>query len=214
MFKKLDVKYTKSLDQIIDYSVLRAGEDSNYSTELPIHMNQIVKIILRQDPHFRDRSAKLRILDMTANIGGFSLVWAKMFPQHTISSIELDKNTFDALRYNIKILNLHNIKPVCGDSSELVKTFGKESLDFIYIDPPWGGPDYKHVKGLDLFLGTKNIADVIRDIFDRNTTRWVFLKAPTNFNFQSLKMKYTVESIMKPNKLSPDFLLIILNNVI
>jgi len=55
----------------------------------------------------------------------------------------------------------------------------------VYIDAPWGGPDYKNKTALDLFLGTLRIDELVPRILERSS--YVFLKVPGNYNFQRLK---------------------------
>ena len=52
--------------------------------------------------------------------------------------------------------------------------------DIVYFDPPWGGPEYKSKKKIDLYLDNINVLDIINEIY--NYTKIVALKVPNNFN--------------------------------
>ena len=74
--------------------------------------------------------------------------------------------------------------------------------DCVFFDPPWGGPGYKNNKSLDLFLGERNVVDVIIELFENNKVKYVVLKAPTNFN--ETKLLNTLNLDKKYNMLKYD----------
>ena len=55
------------------------------------------------------------IADMTANVGGNTLNFAKHFDK--VYSIEINKNTFDMLNNNIKVYGYKNIKTFNDDAN-------------------------------------------------------------------------------------------------
>lgn len=203
MYMSFAPKFTK-VTSIIDYSVLKATDATNFSSEIPYHMEQLIQIM-------NTKKTPRTILDMTAHVGGFSLYWAKTFPKDSITSVEIDKNVYNCLKYNIAKLKLKNITPINQDSANITGTF-----DFVYVDPPWGGPLYKSADKIQLFLGSVAIPDVIKRLFDNNITKNVFLKVPLNYDFMSLHFRYTVITIMSPNtkKSCPDYLLVIIPKVV
>lgn len=91
-------------DSLIDFSKLRSAKDTEFSSETPFQMTQLLKII-----GVARGTDTMRVLDMTAHIGGFSLPWATKFPRDKITSVEFDKSVFKTLQYNIKSLGLKNI---------------------------------------------------------------------------------------------------------
>jgi hypothetical protein len=67
----------------------------------------------------------------------------------------------------------------------------------LYADPPWGGPDYKEKKELDLFLGKTSISHFLKKVIESEwKPEYIFLKVPANFMFDSLKI-LPVKKIMK-----------------
>jgi hypothetical protein len=95
---------------------------------------------------FKDTS-KLTITDATACIGGDTLNFALKFGH--VHSIELSEENFEALENNVQAYNLHNVTLYQGDCTKLFNW----NTNVLYIDPPWGGKDYKKHKELDLFVG-------------------------------------------------------------
>ena len=64
--------------------------------------------------------------------------------------------------------------------------------DAVFFDPPWGGPEYKKQDKMDLFLGDKNIVDIIQNMMDGTTT--IAMRLPFNYNFDSLNTAVAPES--------------------
>ncbi len=46
--------------------------------------------------------------------------------------------------------------------------------DIVFMDPPWGGPEYKTAKSLDMFLGPTPLVQVCRYSFHRLLYGYLF----------------------------------------
>jgi hypothetical protein len=118
------------------------------------------------------------ITDLTGNVGGDTILFGLHFKE--VHSIEIDADNFAALKNNVETFGLKNVKLHHGDSTKL---FNWKS-DVVYIDAPWGGPDYKNKSNLDLFVGDIRVDIFVKDILAReNRPDYVFLKVPRNYNF-------------------------------
>lgn len=135
----------------------------------------------------------LTILDGTGNVGGDSILFGLNFKH--VDSIEIDKDNFEALKHNVSLYKLSNVEVHNGDSTKLFDSF---ETDVVYFDPPWGGPDYKTKKDLDLYLGKSRI-----DLFIKNEIlsekakhlpKYIVLKLPFNYNWSRLKFIKAIES--------------------
>ena len=115
------------------------------------------------------------ITDATACIGGSAYSLSKCFPR--VNAIELDESRYRLLVHNIKLLGASNVICSQGDAVELCKTFQQ---DMIFIDPPWGGPEYKTRQRVTLELSNKNISQVCIELAP--FTKYIALKVPTNFD--------------------------------
>ena len=198
-------KYTDS----VDYGRFTITKQSVYSSELPFHISvwkKIVnKIITKITSLDNDQgNMKINMLDMTANIGGLSINMANLFSNLNIIAVELDRCTHTALTKNIKQFDLEDqITAIRGDSTKFISEDSPSyplTYDFVVIDPPWGGPDYKKHKNLKLYLGKTDVHKVVHKLFNNQITQIVLLKAPTNFKFR-LRKKYHTKRVkfMKPN---------------
>lgn len=210
--EKFDAKFLEAVDSPIDYSKMDAAESSKYSSDLPHQVDQLVKFIGKIEPKFVDKTQKLHILDGTAHVGSFSLCWAALFRKQKITSVEINKDIYARLKKNTKNLGLsEQVEVINSDINDYIEATNEvKKYDFIYLDPPWGGPNYRFKKGVMLYLGKKTVVEVILEIFKKRLTEQIFLKVPINFDFQSMPFAYTVFTVMgaRPNKLYPDYLLV------
>jgi hypothetical protein len=63
------------------------------------------------------------------------------------------------------------------------------------VDPPWGGPDYRKLQNLELFIGSYRLDKWIEEILKRtDRPKTVVLKLPRNYNFARLNFLPNVES--------------------
>lgn len=146
---------------------------------------QINKIILT----YADKNST--ITDATACIGGNSVLFAKDFKN--VICIEKDYEVYKILKSNMnKYANCdsYNVSYNC------LKFILKQ--DIIFIDPPWGGNDYKSKKNIKLYLDFIDIQTIINEVY--NFTKIVVLKIPSNFDMDSLNnlfWSHDVHSITK-----------------
>jgi predicted RNA methylase len=134
--------------------------------------------------------SSMTITDATACIGGDTLNFASNFLH--VHSIEINPENFEVLTNNVEVYGFLNITMHHGDS---VKLFNWNT-NILYIDPPWGGKDYKKHKQLDLFLSGKRLDCWLEEILSRkNRPEFVILKLPANYNFTRLNFLINVDHI-------------------
>jgi len=172
--------------QDIDYTKLQTTEEGLYSITRKRDSERILSIIKH---NVRDLHTKT-ITDGTACIGGDTIQFAMAF--HHVHSIELNSANFDCLVKNINVYDLTNITLHQGDCTLLFNW----NTDILYLDPPWGGPDYKAKNDLDLMIGSRRIDSWLDDILLRkNRPSYIVLKLPHNYNFKRLNFLVNVEAI-------------------
>lgn len=144
---------------------------------------------------------KYTIMDGTGNIGGDTILFGLHFKE--VQSIELDEDNFEALKHNVGLYGLENVHLHHGNTMKIFKDF---PVNILYLDPPWGGPDYKLKKQLDLYLGQGKekqrldlflrdevLAPATRpsDLAPAPANKWrpeyIVLKLPFNYNMYRLK---------------------------
>jgi 16S rRNA G966 N2-methylase RsmD len=142
-----------------------------FSTTDQITADKITTDILR----FVPKTAV--ITDATACAGGNTYSFAQHFD--VVNAFERDALRVRILRHNMKLLGANNVVIRHGDSWDLCITHVQ---DVIFLDPPWGGPDYKKHARVSLFMTGRPLAEFCRAVAMAGTARFVALKAPTNFD--------------------------------
>jgi len=146
---------------------LRLDNEALYSTTDQLTADKITKDLLRYIP----KSAK--VADATACIGGNTYSFAQHFS--TVHAYELDPVRAAYLAHNIRVLNIQNVTVIGGDVLRRMN----QPYDLVFIDPPWGGPEYKQSASIQLTLSGKPLEDVCFQL--SNYASHIALKTPTNF---------------------------------
>ena len=140
-----------------------------------------------------------RIVDATAHIGVDTIHFSELFPNALIDAFEIVPETYAALVKNIaRFRKTQQIRPRNEDIVQWEPTY---VVDFLYVDPPWGGKSYKDKELLDLYLQregnaaneAKNVNTLIEKWLGSGKIRSVVLKAPFNFNAETIQRVYRVE---------------------
>lgn len=174
---KQDFPYKKS----VNYDELIVTDEGEYSMTkrkdgelLLSHMKTLVKSMKTKT-----------ITDLTGNVGSDTILFALHFKH--VKSIELNHENFEALQNNVSAFKLKNVTLYEGDSLQIYDW----STDVLYIDAPWGGPDYKLKKNIDLYLGHKRLDVFVKEVMMRdNKPSYIFLKLPRNYNFERFDVPF------------------------
>lgn len=139
-----------------------------------------------------------RIVDGTACVGGNVISFAADGAFSEVWAIELDPNRFELLKNNLNVAlgkrtAAQRVHCLQGDFTHHVaqldgfEEFGrkhkKEKIPLegsvVFLDPPWGGPDYREAREVGLELSGVSVGMICRQL--RGHCRYVVIKAPTNF---------------------------------
>jgi len=165
----------------LTYDKLKSDIEGLYSLSHKDDADLLSKII-------KERYGELKILDGTAGIGGNTISFATYF--NCVIAIERNTERFEYLKENINSLNL-NVKLINGNVLDYIKT---EVFDLIFLDPPWGGPNYKFEKSLSLTLDNKSLIDVVKELKENN--KIIVMKLPFNYNMNDFsKFNYQKHNI-------------------
>jgi hypothetical protein len=170
----------------LDYSRLLTTEEGSYSITRRRDAERILFIFKNL---FRGMNT-MTITDCTGCIGGDTLNFALHFGH--VHSIEMNDENFRALTNNVGVYGLNNVTLYHEDC---VKIFNWNT-NVLYIDPPWGGKDYKKNKNLDLYLSNKRLDCWLDEILSRkNRPQFIILKLPANYNFKRFNFLINVDTI-------------------
>ncbi|TMW58794.1 hypothetical protein Poli38472_006939 [Pythium oligandrum] len=117
----------------------------------------------------------LVITDATACVGGNVLSFCDFF-QH-VNAVECDSTRISMLQNNLHVLNKSGVTCYMASYLDVMLHL---SQDVVFIDPPWGGPEYKDLEFVDLYLDTQPLYRVCEKL--RGHAQCVVLKVPTNFD--------------------------------
>jgi|SRR5210317_811348 16S rRNA G966 N2-methylase RsmD len=181
-----NIRNNLKLDEEAYYSVTDQTTADTISNEL-LHNFPDVKIIT----------------DGTACIGGNTYSFSKYFKK--VQAIEIDKTKFDYLQHNINCLGINNVELFNDDVINKIQDLEQ---DMIFIDPPWGGPNYKDHIYISLNLSGIDISSVC-ELF-KNKTKYIALKVPINFNIIEFEKntKHFLTNVYKNIRLRKMFLLV------
>jgi predicted RNA methylase len=134
--------------------------------------------------------SNIKILDMTAGCGGNMISFIQN--SYNVTGIEINKERYDILKNNLsKYTNLDNYIIICDDCIKYITN----DYDVYFIDPPWGGPDYKKTDMIELYLSNINLKDIILMI---PSNKLIVLKLPYNYNIDFFK-NHVIKKIILNN---------------
>lgn len=152
---------------------IKMDDESLYSTTDQLTADRISKDILKFVPNTSI------ITDATACIGGTAYSFSQFFSK--VNAIEIDSSRYTLLVNNISVLlketGKDNISFYNDDSINVCRQLKQH---VIFIDPPWGGPDYKKQAKLSLYLSNIELSSVCKQL--HSYTEYIVLKVPTNFD--------------------------------
>jgi predicted RNA methylase len=129
------------------------------------------------------------IVDATAGVGGNTISFAQHFAK--VVSIELSKSRFELLSNNVQVYKLSNVSLINGNCLDHLNG----DYQGYFLDPPWGGPDYKHNYETKIKLGDYTLEQVIHKIKNINE-KTIFIKLPFNYDLTEFsKFNYKIDKI-------------------
>jgi 16S rRNA G966 N2-methylase RsmD len=182
-----------------EYNNLQIDHIGKYSITFPKIADLITDIIYNLV-----KSNNIIITDCTAGVGGNVISFANKFKY--VNAIEISKERYDMLQNNINIYKLSNISTFNSNALDIIFTFKQ---DIIYIDPPWGGRDYKEKKNLRLYLGNIGIEKLTNMFLNNKICNYIILKLPTNYDLNYLRNNIEEDKRILINKLNKMLLIII-----
>jgi hypothetical protein len=160
-----------------NYSQLNYDTEGLWSITYPSEANIISINILEVIKIIDIKVEQVKIVDMTAGCGGNTISFCKYF--FDVTAIEKNVERFNILSNNIKQYQSSNYTLICGDSKDYIDG----DYNVYFIDPPWGGPNYKKQTNVELYMSDIKLIDFIEMI---PLNRLIVLKLPFNYNIKCL----------------------------
>lgn len=117
----------------------------------------------------------LVVTDGTACVGGNVLSFCDFFTR--VNAVENDPARVQMLRHNLQVLQKTNAKCIHANYLDVMLELQQ---DVVFLDPPWGGPEYKDLGKVDLFLGGLPLHEICTRL--KASAKCVVLKVPSNFD--------------------------------
>ena len=168
----------------INLKDFKLNDEGNFSITRPYESAQIIYLIENFIRYIEQNDIELStkiITDATACMGGDLIRFSKYF--RMVNGIEIIEENFDLLVENCKRFGCFNVNLFCQNYLEI---FDKLKQDVIYIDPKWGGIDYKNKDSIVLKLNDIEISDLVHIIKSKKLAKYIFIKAPSNAYLEKL----------------------------
>ena len=167
----------------INTNRLKISNEGVYSISKPEVSKEILNYILSKT------GKNIIVLDGTGNVGGDTIRFGLSKNVKKVFTTEINKDNFEILKHNINVYKLNNkISLYNVDFIKFYKIL-KKKIDVIFIDPPWGGPNYKKKCRLNLYLSKQSIGTIVKDIKKRKICSYIFIKIPFNFNITKFQLE-------------------------
>lgn len=151
----------------------------------------------------------LIITDANASVGGSSIAfWCNGFK--CVNSVDIDKTTTECLETNLTIYGYPTKYITCADYTDpnIYKSF-KQNI--IYLDPPWGGRNYKSFKSLETYLSGIELHTFIIELINNIKIDMICIRIPINYDVNkiikgiatgtNIKTKYFIKNIYNYNRI-------------
>jgi predicted RNA methylase len=153
------------------------------------------------------------VTDGTSCIGGNVIELAKNVK--SVNSIDIDPLHVEISKHNTKLLNINNID---FSVDNYIFNFDKYKQDIIFLDPPWGGVDYKKKNLIDLYMINSNIPfSKFITSFISYLCEVIVLKLPYNYNVDLIisltNTIYNKKLVINSPNGNPLYIILILSNI-
>ena len=160
----------------VDKSKLKFVESSSYSISYYYHAKWLADHIAN------NYGNNIILADVCSNVGGNTIEFAlEGFTE--IRSYDIDILACDALKNNLKLYKKY-IKGKVSVINEDANTQNYSDVTVFFIDPPWGGKDYKENSKMMLYLGDISLSTFINK---HCMNAPVYCKVPVNFDLEQLE---------------------------
>ena len=168
-----------------NYNGLNYDEEGLYSITHPKEADLISLSIIEEL-----KTNDIHIIDLTAGCGGNMISFMKHFTK--VSGVEINNDRYNILKANLAKYPFNNYELICDDAINNLK----DIYDVYFIDPPWGGPDYKKNISIDLYLSDLSLEDFILKL---PINKLIVLKLPFNYNIENLNKFHIIKKFSLNN---------------
>ena len=172
------------------YKYLKIDDNSLYYISHKNISSKITNIIIQNLNKYNITKDNVIITDCTGGVGGDTIQFAQNF--RFVYSIEIDKTRFNYLNNNLNIYGSKNVKTFNDDFLNIIPQISNHNV--VFIDPPWGGSEYKNLKNIRLKISDKyeieDLCEILlfNKIIKKNPL-FICLKLPKNYDIEYMYKK-------------------------
>ena len=164
----------------IEYNNLKYDPEGLYSLSHKEDADKLSNLI-------KEKYGNISILDGTSGVGGNSISFGKNFT--SVISIEINYERFKLLEENINLYQLSNTL-ICGNFLDYLNM----NYDLIFLDPPWGGPNYKFEKIIKIQINGNSLKNITQILKEKD--KIIVWKLPFNYDLKEFsKFNYQIHKI-------------------
>eukprot|EP00292_Cryptomonas_paramecium_P005412 CAMPEP_0113688518 /NCGR_PEP_ID=MMETSP0038_2-20120614/16582_1 /TAXON_ID=2898 /ORGANISM="Cryptomonas paramecium" /LENGTH=398 /DNA_ID=CAMNT_0000609345 /DNA_START=108 /DNA_END=1301 /DNA_ORIENTATION=- /assembly_acc=CAM_ASM_000170 len=189
----------------IDFRHFHMDQQATYSVTVAEIAKMRDKDILQDQYNIPDN---VKILDGMACVGGDSISFLYHFRHGTVISNEYDRTRYRFLTHNLNETMKH-LNGTSDFSATVHFRHGSvldmwedplfKSCQMLYLDPEWGGVQYKGEDKIPLKIGGEDLHDsIISALRASESLKWVVLKLP--FNYDNSHISKVLKSEGKKNE--------------
>jgi len=159
--------------------LIKIDEESTHYITPYIIANKITYVIISYLYDLNCNPNNCTIIDCMAGVGGNTLSFCKFFEK--VISIEINKLRFEYLMNNVNIYEFNNVTGYNDDFLNIIFD-SKFKPDVIFLDPPWGGVDYKLQYKVKINIDNFTLEELCNKIIEINNPKLIVVKLPKNYD--------------------------------
>lgn len=167
-FSVTDYEMATKISQFVLKLFAPSKDDTTFDSSIEEHEDSKM-------PIEGDQKYPLAVTDGTACVGGNVLSFCDYFAH--VNAVENDTTRVQMLRHNLQVLQKTNVTCMHANYLDVMLQLKQ---DVVFLDPPWGGPEYKDLEKVDLFLGGLPLHEICTRLQD--SAKCIVLKVPSNFD--------------------------------
>jgi 16S rRNA G966 N2-methylase RsmD len=184
MEKNILLKIFPQSNNLSSLDQLKYDNEGLWSITLPADADYISQMIMTET------NCDATVMDCTAGIGGNVISFCNFFKN--VIGVEINSSRYEILTSNLMAYN-HNNVTLINDS--FINIIGKHNVDAYFIDPPWGGPDYKVNSKVKIKINDMQLIDIINMIKSINC-KPILIKLPNNYDMNEfINTEYRMNKI-------------------
>jgi 16S rRNA G966 N2-methylase RsmD len=161
-----------------------------------------------QQVHWGRPPEEQTVIDLTASVGGMTLALAKNFAR--VIAVEIDSHRAALCQENMIRHGVDNkVEVINRDAMELIPQLRQNCAVMVFVDPPWGGINYKRERRQVLTMGQWTLEEVLQQLAKHLSPGMVGVRLPVNFDLECFLGGLTGIDMVQVRKLGPQLLVVL-----